>query len=80
MNDQSAFITRGTTAYARVITKHPGRVLAVLLVLGVISGYLTSTLTIESDQLSLISQDLPETWSAALATCSSPCAPMTRRR
>ena len=60
MNDQSAFITRGTTAYARVITKHPGRVLAVLLVLGVISGYLTSTLTIESDQLSLISQDLPE--------------------
>lgn len=60
MNDQSAFITRATTAYARLITKHPARVLAVLLTLGVISGYLTSTLTIESDQLSLISQDLPE--------------------
>lgn len=60
MNDQSAFITRATTGYARLITKHPARVLAVLLTLGVISGYLTSTLTIESDQLSLISQDLPE--------------------
>ncbi|MDP3236868.1 MAG: MMPL family transporter [Myxococcales bacterium] len=60
MNDQSAFITRGTTAYARLITTYPGRVLAVLLALGVISGYLTSTLTIESDQLALISQDLPE--------------------
>lgn len=60
MNDQSAFITRATTGYARLITKHPARVLTVLLVLGVISGYLTSTLTIESDQLSLISQDLPE--------------------
>ena len=31
MNDQSAFITRATTAYARLITKHPARVLAVLL-------------------------------------------------
>ncbi len=60
MNDQSAFITRGTTAYARLITKPPGRVLSLLVVLGVISGYLTSTLSIESDQLSLISQDLPE--------------------
>lgn len=60
MNDQSAFITRATTGYARLITRHPGRVLIVLLVLGVISGYLTSTLSIESDQLSLISQDLPE--------------------
>jgi uncharacterized protein len=60
MSDQSAFITRITTAYARLVTRHPGRILAVLLTLGVISGYLTSTLTIESDQLSLISQDLPE--------------------
>ncbi|MBE2254197.1 MAG: MMPL family transporter [Myxococcus sp.] len=60
MNDQSAFITRLTTGYARLITTYPGRVLAVLLTLGVASGYLTSTLTIESDQLSLISQELPE--------------------
>lgn len=60
MNDKSAFITRATTAYARLITRFPGRVLAVLVALGVVSGYLTSTLTIESDQLSLISQDLPE--------------------
>lgn len=60
MNDQSAFITRMTTAYARLITGHPGRVLGVLLALGVVSGYLTSKLTIESDQLSLISQELPE--------------------
>jgi hypothetical protein len=60
MNDQPAFITRATAAYARFITTHPGRVLGALLVLGVVSGYLMSKLTIESDQLSLISQDLPE--------------------
>lgn len=60
MNDQSAFITRATTWYARLITTHPARVLSTLLVLGAGSTYLTSKLTIESDQLSLISQDLPE--------------------
>ncbi|MBL8924327.1 MAG: MMPL family transporter [Myxococcaceae bacterium] len=60
MNDQSAFITRATAAYAKLITTYPGRVLAILVALGVVSTYLTSTLTIESDQLSLISQDLPE--------------------
>ncbi len=60
MNDNSAFITRGTAAYARLVVTYPGRVLAALLVLGVISGWLTSRLQIESDQLSLISPDLAE--------------------
>jgi predicted RND superfamily exporter protein len=60
MSDKSAFITRGAAAYARLIVGHPGKVLLVLVSLGVISGWLTTKLTIESDQLSLISQDLPE--------------------
>ncbi|MFO0595619.1 MAG: MMPL family transporter [Myxococcaceae bacterium] len=60
MSDKSAFITRAITAYANLLVKHPGRVLLVLLSLGVGSGWLASKLTIESDQLSLISQDLPE--------------------
>jgi predicted RND superfamily exporter protein len=60
MSDKAAFLTRWTTSYARLIVNNPGRVLAVLLGLAVVSGYLTSKLTIESDQLALISQDLPE--------------------
>lgn len=60
MSDKSAFITRAITAYANILVKYPGRVLLTLLVVGAISAGLASTLTIESDQLSLISQDLPE--------------------
>ncbi len=60
MSDKAAFLTRWTTSYARLIVGNPGKVLLVLLALTLASGYLTSQLTIESDQLSLISQDLPE--------------------
>lgn len=60
MSDKSAFLTRGMTAYARLLVKWPGRVLALLLTLGVLGTWLTTKLTIESDQLALISQDLPE--------------------
>ncbi|MBL9038204.1 MAG: MMPL family transporter [Archangium sp.] len=60
MSDKSAFLSRAAAAYARLIVNNPGRVLTVLLVLGVIATYLTTQLTIESDQLSLISQELPE--------------------
>lgn len=60
MSDKSAFISRGAAFWARTIVNHPGKVLLLLLALGVGSAWLTSQLTIESDQLSLISQDLPE--------------------
>ncbi len=60
MSDKSAFLTRAMAAYARLIVKRPGQVFALLLALGAVATYLTTTLTIESDQLSLISQDLPE--------------------
>ncbi len=60
MSDKSAFITRGAAAYAHTIVTHPGKVLLFLLLLGAVSTWLTSRLTIESDQLALISQDLPE--------------------
>ncbi len=60
MSDKAAFLTRAAAAYARLITHHPRRVLVVLLALGAVSTWLTTKLTIESDQLSLISQDLPE--------------------
>lgn len=60
MSDKSAFLTRATAAYARMLVRWPGRVLAVLVLLGVGSSYLTSRLTIEPNQLDLISQELPE--------------------
>ncbi len=60
MSDKSAFLTRGTQAYARFVVSRPGTVLAVLLALGAVAGVLTTRLTIESDQLALISQDLAE--------------------
>lgn len=60
MSDKSAFITRGMTAYARLLVNFPGRVLLTLIALGVAGTWLTTKLTIESDQLALISQDLPE--------------------
>lgn len=60
MSDKSAFISRGAAAWARIIVNYPGRVLLLLGALGVASVYLTTKLSIESDQLSLISQDLQE--------------------
>ncbi len=60
MSDKSAFITRGITAYARLLVRFPGKVLLTLLVLGIGGAWLTSRLTIESDQLALISQELTE--------------------
>lgn len=60
MSDKGAFITRWVTAYARAITGNPGKTLLILLALGVVSTWLTTQLTLESDQLALISQDLPE--------------------
>jgi predicted RND superfamily exporter protein len=60
MSDKSAFLTRGLAAYAHLVVAHPGKVLALLLALGAGATWLTTQLTLESDQLSLISQDLPE--------------------
>ncbi len=60
MSDKSAFLTRGTSAYARFVVAKPGTVLIALLVLGAVATFLTTRLTIESDQLALISQDLQE--------------------
>lgn len=60
MSDKSAFITRGLTSYANLVVAHPGKVLLVLFALGVGSTTLATKLTLESDQLALISQDLPE--------------------
>lgn len=60
MSDKSAFITRGLTAYANLVVKHPAKVLGLLLALGVGSTLLAMNLRLESDQLSLISQELPE--------------------
>ena len=60
MSDKSAFITRGLAVYAQLLVKFPGRVLLTLIVVGALGTWLTTTLTIEPDQLSLISQDLPE--------------------
>ncbi len=58
--DKSAFLTRATTWYARIIVGHPGLVLIALLALGVVAFWGTTKLTIESNQLDLISQELPE--------------------
>jgi len=60
MSDKSAFITRAATAYARFIVKRPAPVFIFLVLLGIGATWLTTKLTIESDQLSLISQELPE--------------------
>jgi predicted RND superfamily exporter protein len=60
MSDKAVFLTRWTTSYARMVVNNPGKILLLLLALTGISGWLTSQLTIESDQLALISQDLPE--------------------
>ncbi len=58
--DKAAFLTRWTTSYAGVIVRNPGKVLLLLIGLTAGATFLTTRLTIESDQLSLISQELPE--------------------
>ncbi len=58
--DKAKFITHAAEAWARLIVKRPAQVLLALVVLGIGAGYAFSKLTIESDQLKLISQDLPE--------------------
>ena len=60
VSDKSAFITRGITAYAHLLVKYPGKVLLTLVALGLAGSWLTAKLSIEPDQLALISQDLPE--------------------
>ncbi len=52
--------TRIPTAYANFIVKRPLAVLLTLLLLGAGATWATSKLTINSNQLDLISQDLPE--------------------
>ncbi|HLT29669.1 MAG TPA: MMPL family transporter [Myxococcaceae bacterium] len=47
-------------AYARLIVRHPVAVLVILAVLALGSGWAASRLTINSNQLDLISQDLQE--------------------
>src|SRR4029079_222259 len=59
-SEKAAFITHGAEAWARVIVKRPGTVLLALVALGVVATWATTRLTIEKDQLKLISQDLPE--------------------
>ncbi len=50
--------TRIATSYGRLVVRRPGAVLLVLLILGVLSSWAASKLTINSNQLDLISQDL----------------------
>src|SRR5262249_49253039 len=59
-SEKAAFITHGAEAWARVIVKRPGTVLLAILALTVAGTWATTRLTIEKDQLKLISQDLPE--------------------
>lgn len=53
-------VDRALHWYADLVTARPGRVLATLLVLTALAGWATSRLRINSNQLDLISQDLPE--------------------
>lgn len=58
--DKAAFITRWAESWARLIVRNPGGVLIALLLLGAAATYATTKLSLESDQLKLISQELPE--------------------
>ncbi|MBI5510778.1 MAG: MMPL family transporter [Deltaproteobacteria bacterium] len=59
-HDPTALHTRALTHYANFLVKRPGLVLGVLLALGVAGTYGASKLTINSNQLDLISKELPE--------------------
>ena len=52
--------TRVLVAYARLVVKRPAAMLAGLLLLALLSTWATTRLTINSNQLDLIRQDLPE--------------------
>jgi uncharacterized protein len=60
MSDKSAFLSRAASAYARMILRNPGKVLLLLVGLGAAAAWATTRLTIEPNQLDLISQELPE--------------------
>ncbi len=51
---------RALRAYARLVVSHPGRVLLTLVVVAAASTFATTRLRINSNQLDLIRQDLPE--------------------
>ena len=59
-NDTMSNTNRYSLAYANFVVQHPLRVLAIIGVLFVGAAWGTSRLTINSNQLDLISQDLPE--------------------
>ncbi len=59
-HSENSLSTRAAKAYAGLIVHHPGKVLLLLAVLGVAATYATTQLTINSNQLDLISQDLQE--------------------
>ncbi len=59
-HSESSLSTRAAKAYAGLIVRHPGKVLLTLAVLGVLATVAMSRLTINSNQLDLISQDLQE--------------------
>ncbi|HVE87895.1 MAG TPA: MMPL family transporter [Myxococcales bacterium] len=60
MSHGQSRVDRALHWYADLLTAHPGRVLVTLLVLTALSGWAASRLRINSNQLDLISQDLPE--------------------
>src|SRR4051812_21726803 len=60
MSHADSRLNRGLNWYADLLTTYPGRVLLVLVGLTVLSGWAASHLRINSNQLDLISQDLPE--------------------
>jgi hypothetical protein len=60
MSDSSHPPPRFALAFARLLVTRPGAVLLALLALLGVSTWATSKLTINSNQLDLISQDLPE--------------------
>ena len=59
-HDPKALSNRIPAAYAHFVVNHPVAVLATLLTLGIAGTWAASRLTINSNQLDLISQDLPE--------------------
>jgi hypothetical protein len=60
MSDSTHKPPRLALAYASLLVRRPGMVLLAILVLFAVSGWATTKLTINSNQLDLIAQDLPE--------------------
>src|SRR4051812_17765648 len=59
-HSENSLSTRVAKAYAGFVVKHPAVVLVLLIVLGALGTWQTTQLTINSNQLDLISQDLQE--------------------